>query len=387
MGWRIGIIAVISVIIMAIVFWKIILPIAEKKRIRKIKRKTDEIVLKYTPKAKNKRFTSRIFMIDREYLNNEVISAVKLLKDMISEKSDKCSAINNEINQILDSCSGLSEDEKYNYLISKTDELERLKSEKESIYKEISKFKIQIKNDDTKITDNVKSTFSLIEKSKKKTIVGSSFDEFICEKLPNEMKFFQFDVEPLTLHIDKFYYCLFSKFILVFDDFGAFVSAVEPSALSIKIEHLSKSILIYDDEIPKFDYDTDIDSDSKCIEHGETEHSWLYTRKDGGPDLRYKDNRMYKYRSDTYQYGKIIISIAGKNVTICLSSDNAICSFKMLGKIYNRKCIVKSETDKIAELLRLLDMVSGEEKKQIAKILQAHNSKMSRKKYFCEINV
>lgn len=385
MNWRIMIVAVISVIIMIIVFRIIILPVKEKRRIRELNRKSNEIVLKFTTKGKDNRRTPKQFTIERQYQNKEVISTVNLLKMMISEKLEKCSEIDNEINRILEPCSDLLDEEKYNYLISKIDELDCLKSEMDSIENEISKIKIRIKDGNTNLTHNIKDTFSKIDQSKKKKIEGSSFNSFICEKLPYEMKYFQYTTEPLALHIGNYNYCLFSNMILVFDNSGVFSSSVDPSAFEIKTARLSETKLIYDDEIPNFKYEMNIDSDSICIERGKPDYSWTYTRKDGGPDLRYKDNRMYKFRRDTYEYGKITISIAGNNISIYLSSNTAIHSFEMLGKKYTRKCIVNRETDRIAELLRLLDMVSDEEK--ISKIIREYNSKMSRKTYFCEINV
>lgn len=65
---------------------------------------------------------------------------------------------------------------------------------------------------------------------------------------------------------------MFSNVILVFDAKGVFATAIDPTALSLKVERVRVYVWINNNNtLPALQY---IDVDSKCDEHGQTRRTW-----------------------------------------------------------------------------------------------------------------
>ena len=352
----------------------------EKQRISEITQKVNELIARYSPNKMVSLQKAQQANIDVALVNKEVVFTVNQYKDSLSDMISKCNAIDQTIKHIL-SCVGCCNiDEKMNHLTKNADELQRLKSESDELHNEIAKQKIKLLNEDGNLLFLVKKSFTALLSSKKCVLEGYTLKDLICEEKPVDLELFDYKYAPAILHIDKYYYCLFSNVILVFDSNGIFSSAIDPSALSIKAERLTADVWINNNTLPAHQY---IDVDSKCIEQGTTRHTWVHTCRDGSPDLRYSYNPRIEYRTDKYEYGKVAIAVLGTTVSFCLSSEVAIKALERVSREYIRKC--NNRHNPIPEFLNLLKRTSEGSDQSIRYIIDSHKSNPTTSNYFCII--
>ena len=352
----------------------------EKKRLDEATQKVNEILARYSPSKMFSIQEAKKLVIDPSLINKEVVFCVKEYKNSISSLLQQSSKVNARLMTIL-SCKGYTtEIEKADYLTSKLPEIENLKNESDELNERISKNKIKILNEDGDLLFLVKKSFAALFSSKKCVLEGYTLKELICEEKPVDLELFDYKYAPAILHIDKYYYCLFSNVILVFDDNGIFSSAIDPSALSIKSERLSADVWINNNTLPAHQY---IDVDSKCIEQGTTRHTWLHTCRDGSPDLRYSYNPRIEYRTDKYEYGKITLSVLDSKIQFALSSDAATKALERVGREYIQKH--NNRHNPLPEFFNLLYRMSEDGDTNIAYILDATKSNPTTSNYFCII--
>lgn len=352
----------------------------EKQRISEVTQKVNEILARYSPQKAISLQKAQQLNTANAIVNKEVVFTVNQFKDILRDSISKCNEIDKTINQIL-ACAGCRDvDQKLNYLSEKTNELNRLKSESDKLHSEIAKHKIKLLNEDGNLLFLVKKSFSALFSSKKCVLEGLSLKDFICEEKPSDLEFFDYRYAPATLHIGTFYYCLFSNVILVFDAKGVFVTAVDPTALSLKIDRVKVDVWINNNTLPSHQY---VDVDSKRVDKGATRQTWVHTCRDGSPDLRYSYNPRIEYRTDKYEYGSVSISILDNTVSFYLSSDVAIKALERVGKEYIRKC--NNRHNPIPEFLNLLSRVSEDGEQNISYI-KSMNNNVSTTSYFCTMN-
>ena len=352
----------------------------EKKRLDEATQKVNEILARYSPSKMFSIQEAKKLVIDPSLINKEVVFCVKEYKNSISSLLQQSSKVNARLMTIL-SCKGYTtEIEKADYLTSKLPEIENLKNESDELNERISKNKIKILNEDGDLLFLVKKSFAALFSSKKCVLEGYTLKELICEEKPVDLELFDYKYAPAILHIDKYYYCLFSNVILVFDDNGIFSSAIDPSALSIKSERLSADVWINNNTLPAHQY---IDVDSKCIEQGTTRHTWLHTCRDGSPDLRYSYNPRIEYRTDKYEYGKITLSVLDSKIQFALSSDAATKALERVGREYIQKH--NNRHNPLPEFFNLLYRTLEDGDANIAYILDATKSNPTTSNYFCII--
>ncbi len=128
----------------------------EKQRINEASQKVSEMIHRYTPRKTISLQNAQAFNADTQFINKEVVFTVKQFKAGLKNTIIKCNEVDSAINRIL-SCRGCSSVyEKLEYLSSRTDELQRLKSKSDLLHDQISKRKISLLNEDGDILFLVK---------------------------------------------------------------------------------------------------------------------------------------------------------------------------------------------------------------------------------------
>ena len=205
-----------------------------------------------------------------------------------------------------------------------------------------------------------------------------NINDVITQNTPNDLALFKFKYAPPVLFVNEFYYCLFSNVILVFDKNGIFTTAVDPTALSVTLNKQTERVLVSNGSTARQEF-TDVDS--KLIQQGNTRTTWTYTRNDGLPDRRYSYNPRIEYRSDDYEYGIIVFSIANSSLTMRVSSKTAISKFSTFSERYIRKC--NDLHNPIPDFLILLKSLSDDEHSNLSSIIEATNRSTLQRNYFC----
>jgi hypothetical protein len=200
----------------------------------------------------------------------------------------------------------------------------------------------------------------------------------MSQNAPNDLALFKFKYEPPVLFVNEFYYCLFSNVILVFDKNGIFSTVVDPTALFVVLNKQTERVLVSNGSTVRQEF---TDTDSELIQQGNTRTTWTYTRNDGLPDRRYSYNPLIKYRSDDFEYGIIVFSVADSSFTMKVSSKTAITKFSTFSERYIRKC--NDLHNPIPDLLLLLKCLSDDEHSNLSNIIEATNRSTLQRNYFC----
>lgn len=352
----------------------------ENQRISEVTQRVNEIIARYSPNKMISLQKVQQPRLEIALVNKEVVFTVNQYKDNLKETISKCNEIDNSLKRIL-SCVGCRNvDEKLEHLNAKTDELQRLKAESDLLHREIGKQKIKLLNEDGNLLFFVKKSFTALLSSKKCVLEGLNLKDFVCDEKPADLELFDYKYAPATLHLGGYYYCLFSNVILVFDAKGVFATAIDPTALSLKVERVRVDVWINNNTLPTHQY---IDVDSKCVEQGQTRRTWAHTCRDGSPDLRYSYNPSIEYRTDKYEYGKITLSVLDSKIQFALSSDAATNALERVGREYIQKH--NNRHNPLPEFFNLLYRTSEDGDTNIAYILDATKTNPTTSNYFCII--
>lgn len=352
----------------------------ENQRISGVTQKVDELIAHYAPRKIISLQKVQQPNIENALVNKEVVFTVNQYKDNLRDIASKCNDIDQATNRIL-SCVGCSNvDEKLNHLNNKTDELQHLKAESDLLHREMVKQKIKLLNEEGNLLFFVKKSFVALLSSNKCVLEELNLKEFICDDIPSDLELFDYKYAPATLRLGGYYYCLFSNVILVFDAKGIFATAIDPTALAIKVERVQVDVWIRNNTFPTHKY---IDVDSKCVEQGQTRRTWVHTCRDGSPDLRYSYNPSIEYRTDKYEYGQITISILDNQIQFALSSDVATNALERVSQEYIHK--YNNRHNPLPEFFNLLYRTSEDGDTNIAYILDATKANPTTSNYFCVI--
>lgn len=351
--------------------------IAENNRIADVTRKIEAIRQNYklTSLTANRAVVS--FSIDHVLINQEVVNSYK---EHMAAIYERYSFIANEVNRILACIGCVSVDEKYSHLSSNEDKLEQLKEEGDSCLSQLSSYKIEILDDNCDILSEMKLAFRCLLNSKKCKSESLTIKEFLSPDKPNDLFFFKYEIDPIILFWEQYYFCLFSNVILVFDKTGVFATAIDPSALSVMVKRVKRSVTLIDGTIV---WDQYIADDSKCVSRAVTRSTWQYTLLDGSPDPRYSYNPRLEYRTGTYEYVIVEFIIANKKVSFSASSGAVGDAFEKAIHSYSRRC--NKRHNPIPEFLMLVKSLSNEDDAQIDSIIQTCNARPDANNYFCKI--
>ena len=352
----------------------------ENSRIAETTRKVETIISKYTPASININRNAIPFNIDPNLINREVVYTVNSYREKIEAICERYLHIATDIKKILLCVGCNSIDDKLSHLTTNKEKLKQLKDECDSLLATLSSYKVEIINENRDLLFELKLAFRYLLNSKKCHSDSLTVKEFITPNKPADLKMFKFENEPITIFGGHFYFCLFSNVILVFDNTGAFSTAVDPSSLIIETSRETTFVSIINGTAASNQY---IAEDSKCISQGPPRLTWLHTCRDGSPDLRYSDNPRLEYRNALYEYSMIKFVISDNTLSFSASSSAVCESFETIASKYTRKC--NDRHNPIPELLQLVNKLSGDDNIHIESIIRECNARGDVNNYFCKL--
>ena len=257
----------------------------ERKRIHNVKSKISKIKAEYMPKQLPKYRSKSHIKFDSLYINTAFNQTVEEYKNIISPFLQECSIIDNKIRSILSYES--DPDDTLRYLSKKIEELQILKEQSDFLHTQIEQKRILLLYEYPDKIKCVENAFLKLQKSEKyyskdksdiRTWINSGiiipdtqnveqagfpfwgsdcqdvikFDTATSQlniptvkhstALPYELTIFKYQYDPFVVKFHFHYYCFFSNVILVFDNEGIYVSALDPSVLQLSITKESRCI-------------------------------------------------------------------------------------------------------------------------------------------------
>lgn len=319
-----------------------------------------------------------ISKIESSFYNYEVITNFRLFMSEIKEINNKISILSSRILFIINrEISDINAREEY--LFSCKNTLDLYESEIRSLKNERSKRRIVLSEENDTTVCRVVNAFKKLRDSKKIEVLhGQPIDSLLTENIPKQLSYFKYKCKPLTLSIDSHIFCIFQNSILAFNEDGSFLTSLKPCDFRIEIERKQKSILAVDNTYQS----NKIDSDSKCIQNGNTYSSWLHSRASGGPDLRYSYNPRYTYRTDIMEYGHVRISVANIYVEYNFSSSDAIQALETAKSLYEDAD--RKMENPIPYLISLFSIISPSDE-NVMNLKKAYSNIGEDKKAYCYI--
>ncbi len=288
----------------------------------------------------------------------QCLSVLQVTNKVVSQRKkgiNKLSALKKDIDSIL-SCPGCTSDrERIKYLNEKKDDLEAKRIEYLKTFNTLTSNKVRLltKKDDHAF-GQLRTVFAEISKSHK--IIGNEkvpFGSFaiLNSSIPGDL--FDAVQSPIELNFGWYHFYLLPEVILVYNKDAKFITAIEPMALIISIQDCSKDVYASNHGYRGWSFtDNIIASDSTFKSHGETRTTWLHEKKNGGPDMRYSDNPMYQYRTETYSYTAVKFQICNYHTSYSASKGQLASKLRPLFRDY---CSLTHGVNVIPSLLRLLE--------------------------------
>lgn len=259
--------------------------------------------------------------ISKSIKHLEINAQVSNIKGDRTRIIDEYNEINKSITSVL--AVPYPTEQKYSYLNSQSETLNNSASERKRLYSEFQKsrrMRVRLKQNGACDIIGIKKAFAAVNVSKKYLF----HNIFIRSSAPESFATtFESTEIPFVATIGDMTYCFFSCTILMFNTNGEFITAIVPSALKITVKKMRETIDIYDRTANRLH----TDSDSECVDYGTTITSWKYVKKNGQPDLRYKDNPEIRRCYNSYEYATITFKIANTIATCTTSSQEAIKLF------------------------------------------------------------
>ncbi len=347
---------------------------AEKERIDGVNSEIKRISSKY-------KTTKKITAADNNMVSGgsiagaikDVRETVQLYKDHTFADCIKYNSINKQIDDILSIKK--DPDEKLAYLKEKSDVLKQLKGERDRILKRINTRKIEILNE-TSVTVDIDTAFRMLLLSKVCSFDTIDITDLICKDSPKELAFFSYPHKPLVLYYNKKKYCIFSSIILVFNQTGDYIAAIPAQQLKLHLRTKTEEVYVSNEKEHERKYSA---NDSKLIKKGQTHSFWLHTRKDGSPDLRYRDNPRFSSRTDKYEYGEVEFSLSNSPITYRFSSQDAVKSFVKIAPLYAGKSTKFDNTDNLLSLIK-----SVSDTNEVDEIMKEYKAS-SKKSVYCKL--
>ena len=345
---------------------------AEKARIDGVNAEIKRISSKY-------KTTKKISVADNSIVNGgnyagtirEVREAVQLYKDHTLADSLKYNSINKQIDDILSVKK--DPDEKLAYLKEKTDILKQLKGERDKVLTRINTRKIDILNESSATVD-IDTAFRMLLLSKVCSFDTIDITDLICKDAPKELDLFSYPHKPLVLFYNTRKYCIFSSIILVFNQTGKFIAAIPAQQIKLHIRTKTEEVYVSNEKEQERKYSA---NDSKLIKRGQTHSFWLHTRKDGSPDLRYRDNPRFSSRTDKYEYGEVVFS--NSPITYRFSSQDAVKSFVKIAPLYAGESTKLDNTDNLLSLIKAVSATND-----IDEIIKRYKTS-NKKTFYCKL--
>ena len=280
-------------------------------------------------------------------------------------------------------CRGCYSDEaRLKHLEQNEQELLNLRREAEEISQKANKIKIHITNFDYQPLTKLRNALSFLKQSKRHTATTEiTRDVFFENTKPKELEAFQYSVTPVLMNFGKACAVCFPKVILLFED-GVFRTALNPSAMSIKVLEHQENATYYLDK-KEYAGSNHAADDSLLVEQGFDRITWLYTKRDGGPDLRYSYNPATRFRNDTVVYGEVRITIGDYQAGFIFSSKKAIDALKEAQRTFCEHNATISNP--IPLLLDLLAATTSDREKDISHMREMNALKCEAELPVCRI--
>lgn len=301
----------------------------------------------------------------KDYQCIEVNVAVNRCFNSKQRTIKELAELKKELDEILNCPNCKSDQERIKYLQCEEQHIREIKSDYTEKYHYLDKQKVILlsKNRDSFL--QLKRAFIEILTSQKAiSDIGLSLPEFVNIDSPLPDSTFSTDYLSIKLDFTKYQFYLLPDVILVYNK-EAFLTAINPVSLIINIQDKQKNISTRSTNHGAWEYsDKIIASDSKLVSQGDERRTWLHTRVDGWPDLRYSYNPEIKYRTDVYSFSEINIQIGGYKYTYSLSKGNIATLVRKNCRDY---CSIAHLPNMVPALLRLLN--SSAKKKEKVKEL------------------
>ena len=301
--------------------------------------------------------SSAVDPIQKELESYQCIDVLQAVNRVVSKRESRIKQLKNiksKYDNML-SCPGCSSDkERIKYLNSNEEALENAKREYLDEHRELKKYKVKLLPKESHAFEKLRTALKEITASQKITNDSDiAFDSFakINSSIPGDL--FELEGSPIELNYGAYKIFLTPDVVLVYDKNNEFVTALEPMAVIIGFRERQKSVYASRHGSGEWTYsDTVIAQDSKLISQGSPRTSWLHTKKNGGPDLRYSYNPRYEWRTDTYSYTEFNIQIGQFNAVFSVSKGSMVAKLKPLVRDY---CAISHRMNATPSLLRLLE--------------------------------
>lgn len=341
-------------------------------RIAEMTAEVNTLISQYTPSTVTSCRPPITYQVDASLINTDIVESVRRYKEGLSDLIAECSDIDQKIASILKCHGCMTPKEKLMALRGKRDELSQMKAKSDNYHQLIESRKLQLLNEDWDVLSCIKNAANALLASKK---CSASINpvEFVSNYKPSDLRIFQYKSEPTIFFLRDFYYCMFTNAILVFDRNGVFSTALDPLGLKINVERRKA----------QYRYHNNVDTDSKSITYTETRYSWLYTCKDGSPDLRYKGNRRIEYPIEVsgFEYGIITLTLGRVTEEFMVSSSRSLDLFEEVASVYCREC--KHNHNPIPILLKLISL-TADSKNVIESMTEQYLAIAQANNYFCK---
>lgn len=302
-------------------------------------------------------FSSAVDPIQKEMESYQCIDVLQTVNRVVSKREShikQLKVIRSQYDNML-SCPGCSSDkERIKYFNSNEEALEKVKRKYLDEHHALKKHKVKLLSKESRAFEKLRTVLNEISASQKITNdSGIAFNSFakINASIPGDL--FESDRSPIELNYGAYRFFLTPDVVLVYDKNNEFVTALEPMAVIIGFRERQKSVYASRHGSGEWTYsDNVIAQDSKLVSQGTARTSWLHTKKNGGPDLRYSYNPRYEWRTDTYTYTEFNIQIGQFNAVFSVSKGSIVAKLKPLVRDY---CAISHRMNATPSLLRLLE--------------------------------
>lgn len=302
-------------------------------------------------------FSSAVDPIQKEMDSYQCIDVLQTVNRVVSKREShikQLKVIRSQYDNML-SCPGCSSDkERIKYFNSHEDVLEKVKREYLDEHHSLKKHKVKLLSKESHAFEKLRTALKEITASQKITNdSGIAFDSFakINSSIPGDL--FELEGAPIELNYGAHKLFLTPDVVLVYDKNNEFVTALEPMVVIIGFRERQKSVSVSRSGYGEWTFsDTVIAQDSKLVSQGTPRTSWLHTKKNGGPDLRYSHNPRYEWRTDIYSYTEFNIQIGQFNAVFSVSKGSLAAKLKPLVREY---CSISHRMNVAPSLLRLLE--------------------------------
>ena len=317
-----------------------------ERREKEAEHKIAEILNQYSLKSfvfpePKKLWNGKHFECNSSLVNMQILESVHSYADGLQKIRREAENLKTNSFEILKKTDFTSSCERLRFLNLNLEALSQMLDRVKKLHMEYADKKIELGDQNKIIMNQLSNGVSLIRASQKFVSYDIKRGGMLRSDLPEGISMFRYSDRPAVLYVHDFYFCLFSTVILVFDQSGLFSTSLKPSALSVRSRRESEIVFFtkkgtwgHESFSTEDQY---VGKDSELIMEGKEEHTWLHTCKNGSPDRRYSHNPMFINRTDTWEFGRITVTIAKFKVTFCVSSIECADAWAKISNYFTKQ--------------------------------------------------